>query len=591
MSSTTVARGLVRSRLSPAGRIGARRRTHLMIGVVTLFSLAIPWRAAAQKSVMGAPVELTAHPRLVQIGMPVTLRGKTYVDGKRLQVAITVQPPEKAAAIKLTATVNVKEGTFSTTFKDTKSPGRYQVLAVSPDGQGRGETTFTVTTGGGLATKAAETLNEVMEVANEALGEVTPHAQAIPPSPVSQEVSKKLEDIEGKLAELRKPQADVAKALEAVAKMASEDSDVRQALEPEFRELGDWADTTDHELERIRERLRSAPEDVTLCDRIQLAHEGLNLLSLAMVFTGRGATLAGTGFSIFVNILSNNVVSPVVDKWLQDRSDPVRFFIAQNIKLGISALQGLGNVVTGVVGQANDVAAFLMKSVFPKYCTKFEGPVTASFDVTFFQAGAPWMHYSVQLVGRLLLRHSKDTPVGQPIRLTGEFEGCATGFTFDEDVGRLKPPELRGGRIMLRKRVTPTAYEGDCTKDPWSLGLFVRQGTTPNYFYVPVEGELVKDRIVMKTLDARVDFSEMVKNRLILIYVPPVLPIPRITTFDFPIQKAQFILSRGIEDGGAPEFKVAVEGDKQVIDRTFTRDEQPGETKVNFVVSVRATSG
>lgn len=546
---------------------------------------------------------MTVKPRLVAVGAPVTISGTTFVDGKRLQVGITIQPPDKAPPIKVTATANMTDGTFSTTFKETKTAGEYQVVAVSPDGDGMGKATFRVTTPGGLKTDAMRTLGEALAVSASAVDRAITHTQPLPASPESQEVATNLKAIRDGIAKADQKRDAIGKGLDAVADLASKDPALRQAIEPDFNKLGEWSDTAAQELARIRARLESAPTPVSLCDRIELANEGLTALSLVMSFTARAGAIAGanigTAHAIFLAVLQNNALPEAVKRL--PGTEEGKFYVTEVIKAAILRMQAMGTsdldfkstMGRGGIGLLNDLMGYLMTRLYPKYCSKFSGPIKSDFDVSFFHNGIKWMHYHVRLEGQIVLRFRNNTPVGQPIRLTGEIEGNATDFNFDEDVFvldddlRRKVVRRRGGLIILRKKLEPEPFVNS-VKDPVQLGLFHRM-TTPAYFYVGLEGELVNDRIVLKVLDARQDFGDVIKNRLVLIYKTYLLLFPTIRVFEFPIQNAQFILSRGMEH--TPDFTIKNVDGKQVVERVFTRKERPGgTTEVQFIVEVKAAS-
>src|SRR6188768_4010786 len=99
--------------------------------------------------------------------------------------------------------------------------------------------------------------------------------------------------------------------------------------------------------------------------------------------------------------------------------------------------------------------------------------------------------------------------------------------------------------ILLRQRIPPFAFVNSATKDP-GFGMFARM-LSPAYFNIPVEGELNGTRLILKAQPAIADFSSLVENKLFLLAVPSfVVPVPAAKTFHFPIEKAQFIISRAL---------------------------------------------
>ena len=78
------------------------------------------------------------------------------------------------------------------------------------------------------------------------------------------------------------------------------------------------------------------------------------------------------------------------------------------------------------------------------------------------------------------------------------------------------------------------------------------QSLTPAYFNVFVDGELRRTDIVLHAQQATVDFSSRVYNRLTLVMLDRAVPFPIVQSFEFPIQKAQFIFSRSINQDFVP---------------------------------------
>lgn len=69
---------------------------------------------------------------------------------------------------------------------------------------------------------------------------------------------------------------------------------------------------------------------------------------------------------------------------------------------------------------------------------------------------------------------------------------------------------------------------------------------TPGYFRIPVEGESIGEKVTLNILPALNDFSNLVKGRAFYVFFEPILPIPYFSQIEFPLQKAHFILSRGM---------------------------------------------
>ncbi len=98
---------------------------------------------AAATNKTDAGVEASADATTIVVsGSTVTISGTTAVDGKQMNVKLTVTPPDGEAQ-ELTALADAK-GDFAAKFTATIAEGDYQVEAVSPDGKGTAQTTLRV---------------------------------------------------------------------------------------------------------------------------------------------------------------------------------------------------------------------------------------------------------------------------------------------------------------------------------------------------------------------------------------------------------------------------------------------------------------
>ena len=563
-----------------------------VLPVTVAFAMATAWIAVAwaQQSQPGAPVEITAKPPLVRPGGIVQLTGKTEHDGKRLQLSIVVTPPKGSGAnaapttpVTLTAVADATTGAFSAAFKST-TVGKYDVKATAPDGNGNGSTTFTVALAGEVATTATKTIGEAIAVGVDAIASAQKALATMPPSPPQQQLSQKLNELQGMLAKTPQPIAAMRTSVAQMANAAVARPSIGAVVDPALGEIAEWNAEAQVKLDEAKKRLAAAKDEAALCDTINLAGEALSLVQLVTTLASGGVT------TVAYKLFMNNGLPAALNTL--PTGDTEKFATGEAIKAGIETTKGLKAILDQGLDFVGNLAGFVTKEVFKRYCNTYEGPVTAHMELTIAEKLVPWWKYTVTLEGLIRLRFQKSAPTNKPIPLTGEIEGNATNFTFNEDVFVIeKPPQ--GMVVMKRLRVTPVPFVNSA-KDPLGFGLFARMGT-PAYFHVPVQGELIGGKLILKLLDAKVDFTDVVKNRLVLIAIHPALPIPMIKTFDFPVQKAQYVLTRGMQPrgGSLPEFAVTVSGDKSIIQREFTRDFTSDDGSIRLIcrVVVKATGG
>jgi hypothetical protein len=190
--------------------------------------------------------------------------------------------------------------------------------------------------------------------------------------------------------------------------------------------------------------------------------------------------------------------------------------------------------------------------------------------VEFLHKGAPYVKYQVALSGKVVLRYGKPGSPNDPISLSGHIEGNGSDFGLWENAILLDDDHNLRNALLIRQTFAPipSAYVED-------LGMIARMAT-PAYFRVPVAGQLIKGKVILKLLPATHDFADLVRGRVVYIGIIPALPVPAIVGFSIPFQKAHFILTRGMRDN--PEFPVVVDNKAKLslIERVFTREERRG---------------
>lgn len=191
--------------------------------------------------------------------------------------------------------------------------------------------------------------------------------------------------------------------------------------------------------------------------------------------------------------------------------------------------------------------------------------------MTWNEAGTPWMKYGVRLEGRLSLRYEKRVQPGKPLAVTGEFEGSATRFTFWENiflVERLPRSITPLGRYWLAPPGVPAAVEW-----PVDFGSILRS-ITPYSFNIPVTGALVGEDLQLRIEPARLDFTSVVSNRMLLVVFNGLTP--DFKTFTFPIEKAGWIVLKGFGDDVRLQVESGADGNRWITDQRSNHRESPG---------------
>ena len=142
-------------------------------------------------------------------------------------------------------------------------------------------------------------------------------------------------------------------------------------------------------------------------------------------------------------------------------------------------------------------------------------------------------------------------------------------------------PELQS-RVLVHKIIAPPGV-------PYSedIGTMARMAL-PHGFYIPVKGELHNGKITLNIEEATKDLSDAIQAEIFYVFLEPSLPIPSVQRVDAPLQKAQFIFSRGMR--AKPEFDVVTTKDQLKIERTFKRTEdlKDADILIEWKVDVKA---
>ena len=547
--------------------------------LLTLLAGVAPLPLSAQVVEEGAPLEIVAKPKVAPPGTPVLVSGRVQVDGKHLGMKLDVSRGEETPLVFAVQTTPV--GTFSFTFKQTQQAGSYRVRVLAPDGKGRAETRFLIGSTGAVWGALDSALGKVAELATSGLSAAKTRALAAPASGERTEFLARLQQLDAQRA------AVMGQAQEAFR-------DFRQGLAqagiPEaalfgetpgkgpMNELLDWADESARKSDELKAKLAAAGKDDSICDTIQACLEGLNATSLAFSFTTKA-----TG--MLLNVALDKGIPLLVAKLSDDAA--VQFKWTAVAKQSAAVCRGTTDALSGVIGFLNDAATYATERLLRKFCGQYQGPVTATMDAALDSShGQVWWKYSTTLQGRLTLRFPRNSPAGQPVRMTGEFEGNATAFSFWADPTR-EGYLPDGGFVVLRKAL-PAPAGVDATASPADFGMMAR-AMTPFSFNIPVEALMEDGKVVLKFLPARTDFlPEIAQHRYLLVYTTAVVPVPLFKVFKFPFQNAAFVLSRVMRNPAdlvvsGPAGKATIH---QNFNRTHTSDK--GDIRITWTATVQA---
>jgi len=548
----------------------------------------------------------TAAPQGVQSlvvlpGTKVTIAGHSVPMGPATQVKVTVKPPS-GPAVTLTAGL-AADNRWSTVFTATTAPGHYAVSAQSPEGTNTATASFAVGTTIAVTHATEAVVNAVTAGAPEVGTSIKSGAESAANRgdfPNREQVLKNLQAIEANAAALPARLADLTAAGQKLGAIAEQYPGGASELEPIATAMSETAAKVQEQTARVT-TARAAVENTNgVCDRIDAVNEMLSAVSLWYDLEG---------------LLFQKIVSVASDKYLGDkiynaavppakRNNTDKFALTENLK-GVAAMlnggalggkaaaaEGLVDFVKKPQNLIADTTQLLTGMAFDKYCEKFTGPVSGSFAVdATINGGLKFWGYTAELNGTMTLMYEKSLAKGgAPIPMTGEIEGNAFFKMYEQ----LMNFNAFNKQFVLKNFLVPPIGMGAAAQGAVGpLGKVARMAT-PGYFRVPVKGRLDPNGQLTVTVGdhALNDFTEAVKGRVVYIMLPPASPIPYTMIATIPVQKAQFILSRGLRTTATMPVATRASGTSmvKVADQTFDRVEHVsnGEVTVTWKINVKA---
>ncbi len=532
------------------------------------------------------PVDVRSDPEVTGPGQPVRLTGSTPAIGGILRVKLTIEPPEGAPS-SVTAVVD-PSGSYTVTFSATKATGTYQVLAVAPDGRGSATTTFRVFNPASAADDFVDAAEGLVNAATSATGVAGELVATIPPSPAQLDVLDSIAALKGVLVTLQGKVAQLKTFVEQVQAVTTRYPDAGPSFAPMFSRLENWAGLSRAETARINEQLLASKAAGVKCEQIDRVTESLKLVSAALNFFQRGAPREVTraiGVSFANDAALDRLVKEYTPPKLKDDAG-YAFVVGQTFKLMPGFESGISISAATAFALAFDLAGFASQSLFGKYCEKFEGPVTATMHAEFMKNGLRWWVYDVAIEGRLVLRYAKNDQPGEATRVNGELIGTATGFQMQENAAEVLFPDVMVGKqVVYRRLVTPVGMPY------YDVEGKIAASSGPNSFRIPVEGDLLGTRLVLRVSAATYDFDGAVARGMYAIAGPRTLGIPLFTNFTLPYKGAHWIFTHTlVSDAGVGELPVRIDraAKTMTIDLTAEQDRPGPNNTAHYTLRLKA---
>lgn len=458
-----------------------------------------------------APITVEADPLLAPSGSEILLRGKTAAMDSKKPVQLTVTwlrslgsgpTAAKPAPASFSAAYQT-DGSFQ--LKHVAGPeGVYRVDAVSPDGSGKASAEFKVAGFGSWSDNQTEAMEKALDLANDLLGNLEQIVDSQPPSPARQEFKDKVPPLRTALAERKAAMGELRGAFEIYGRIVNASPATAPAFQKLTRSFTDFQRRSEELTPKMKQALADSKKSNRGCEDLVKVEEGFKLMSAMF-------NLAQAPAKILIAFSADLATSAAGDKAPSDCENDCKLGFTQAIKQHLwlrpdaikSATKAkvFGNYVSNLPGLAADLSVYASHALFDKYCERFEGPVTGKMKAQYFKDGEKWWEYTTQIEGKMTLVYKKGSDLSKGVAMSGHLAGTGTRFTIKEDALRVLKRKVLAGAVVVGGTTAPLGA-------PFSdfEGVMAMQ-VLPTAFFIPVEGELVGDKLKLTLGPSRTDFN------------------------------------------------------------------------------------
>ncbi len=545
--------------------------------------------------------QLTVQPPIVPPGTQVILRGVFPMDGpttKHGRISLVVHPandgvkPPRPITLVARADTN---GRFVYAWSGAKTIGTYTVTATSPGGRFTASDTFHVADVDDVSSLYVEELTKILLHAAKVIRSLGTLLPTLPPSPERASVEEDWEAMEPKLTRVVGAPARLKRAF-AVARPLFEiqelefqdiefaadielDAGPSQGISPKtkaLRQLDAWRGKAKTYGPIVDAHLKASKSAGERCEVIDQISEGLQLVSALF-------GLAAKPFDILVNFSKDVLASKLGGLASSSGKQFVNGQAAKQISLmGIEE----ANWHAVAHGALVDLTGQLTKLVFEKYCESIAGPVAGGMQAEFSNLSGTWWRYSFEVSGRLVLRYAK-AGAGAARTVRGEFIG--SGYNFGVSWRPPIDPKFiaNTGSILLHNVFSPVGTRPEVR--PEFEGK-VLEMASPKSFFVPVEGEIVNDRVVLRLQNARIDFENHTSAWGFYFLLSPLSLSIEYEDVELPYKGAHHLILRAAEDGPLV-LPLKRTRSQETAERQFTRRKTTETSRASYQLTIKLCSG
>jgi hypothetical protein len=512
---------------------------NLGVGILLAWLSATAGAATDSPSADALPVTVSAKPRVVWKGSPVTLSGETVGGTGTSGVSVTIQPPgaQLASDRTLHASVDIA-GQYSAQFVDTQKTGEYRVKATAPDGEGTAETRFKVTDAATASQDVNAAMTDALTHETEIEAALDSGLQNLPSSPAKDQARGRLSELRAQTAQLQQLTPRVVDAIVTVLKAGD------LVTEPKFQ-------ARRAELVSSIDVLKTHPDAKVMLAKLQARRTTCDDLF----------NLIGGPTAIAQNY-ENDLLGYAAGKATQPGGETAAFgageigknantltqtFLEMNKKMRLSGkvLTTFQSLASSSASIASDLSGFAAGKAMGAYCEQFTGPMKAHMKAQFFKNDVKWWEYEFDLVGSVTVHYPKSAS-GDTIAVKGHMEGNGTNFKVWENELHVLYPELMTSTI-IKKVVIPVTMANETVTSLYATARDVEGSVVgahlPGAFFFEVTGVITKDRLELVLGPARTDMNP--SATVVALALAPLSLAIHPYVYKLPYKNAHFVLERG----------------------------------------------
>lgn len=559
-----------------------------VVAVVAAMALVAPSLGTAQdlQESRTAPISVETDAQTVPAGSSIAFRGRTVaVDAKKpvvltitwlrsLRPGATATPPKPAVVQAPCAA----DGGFSAVYQ-TEREGVYRVDASSPDGTGKASTEFKAVPFADWAAAEGQSLSEALDATSNLLDALEHVVAAQPASPAQREFETKLQPLKRALAARAPAARNVQEAVAFYARIPSEVAATSPAFDPLVRGIKEFRRDSAGLAPPMKAATAEAKARNRVCDDLLKVEEGFKLLSTMINFVGKlHETILAFSIDFATSVAASKAPSSCTDacKFAFTEAVKQRDWIKTGAEQARTRAVDFKAFAGGLPGFLADVGAFASRSLFDRYCERFEGPVDGNMNVEYLKDGEVWWRYTAKIKGIMTLAYRKGSDASQPIPMSGHVFGTGTEFAVAENALRVLKRDVLAGAVLLGGTIPPAGF-------PFlDFAGAVALQTVPTAFFIAVEGELRGNTLRVRLGPTRTDFNKdytVAKGRYAIIggYAGS---LGSFTTFQVGYDSARGLIEKATDIDSAPiELPVTVGKDTLTATKTFRG--QRGQVKAH----------